>query len=998
MEVKKMNAVQENKNVNIYIGIDLGTTNCKVCFGHVGKDKHFHVENVQIPMFDQNDSLVYQDLLPSFTYFPLNGEEPQVGLKAKLMLQTQSNRVIRSIKSLMGKNLSGEQWRKLFFNGKQYTPSEISALYLKAILNGINYKFNMNINEVIITVPASFDSDMRAATIKAAELAGIKTVDEKGQPINLLLDEPRASLFDFVNQLKTGFMTTLIDLSQPKIVLVYDLGGGTLDVSLHLIKYNEGNEFIDITDLAISRYTNIGGDTFDERLRDYLYEDYIKSKKINEKEYPQSEIESVKAKLFSFAEQFKVRITNRILTQITFNSEQDSRKITEKISPGYVLGNKSYAKELSMEEYEKLMEPLLRKDLKYPTEDSLKQFKPNDDIISPIIDVLNKAYQSDKKIYVPDLILLAGGMTKLPLIKNRLKQFFGKEPVSFLDPDKSVSRGASIYNYYIHHGYKPSTIIAESILFKDQIGLKTLVEAGTVITESKPYVKYFDSKWILSSNTSKRYALNFFRSDEQHPILKRYYELKNTYPKGTPVGVEVTINSQKIMQFKVFIIGPNKQKLEEATIMVDTTITEPIKTIEKKLKMEPHKTNGNQSTSNNLKDRILKLIEKEKLPLSEILKRLEAVNDLNLNKAIQNTLAEMVKNFTVIKTLKEDIPHYIKNNGEVLPNIAQKPPKVKIPLEIVRRMIEEGDRSGILHYDNHTEKSLLQASNKIEISRFILNMLIKKQIQNKALKNELIKFLGNCYLDNNLRTESMDDLIKFQNYLISFLSYAKTYDKLNDRFINTTMRITIEALGKLKMIDKDRRVLKILFELMDDLLFEKINFAIFTTLGKLPADSEIIKELINKFEESKVNIGNIISLLWALGKQCSRENDRPIIVDYFKEMPDKIIDYMMEADHYELIQKCVYCLIEMVSKNVKDPKNQLHEQYSANTIASFQNKNKILANLFKNCPPQRLNEYSRYLSTKQWLDLGINTLSGNILSEEEKDLLFSVRNPEEKDL
>jgi len=176
------------------------------------------------------------------------------------MFSKQPQKVLKSVKSRMGKK------EVLSYDSAEYLPEDASALILSHIKKASKTFFSEEPEDVVITVPASFDTDQREATVLAAKKAGFKTQNDDGSSRNILLDEPRAVIYDFINRQNLGEIPpTLLDFLSPKNVLVYDLGGGTLDVSLHKIFWDDTEKRVDFDDLAVSRYTNIGGDDFDER-------------------------------------------------------------------------------------------------------------------------------------------------------------------------------------------------------------------------------------------------------------------------------------------------------------------------------------------------------------------------------------------------------------------------------------------------------------------------------------------------------------------------------------------------------------------------------------------------------------------------------------------------------------------------------------------------------------------------------------------------------------
>ncbi len=544
------------KSNDFYIGIDLGTTNSSVAWGRVGANNRFNSRLVDMQLLMADDSLEVKQLLPSFVYLPKGQPEPVVGFKAKHMLKTQPSRVIRSVKTKLGK-----AWKKTV-DGVEYTPQVVSSYILKQLLYQIKRTFRVPINDIVITVPASFDSEMRRETLEAAKSAGIKIKNDDGSPRNILLDEPRACLYDFVNRQKLGEIPNhIIDFSTKKTILVYDLGGGTLDVSMHAVNFNQPNDpLVNIDDIAISRFTDIGGDNFDEKLTDILFDKYIQSYDLRLSNYSEIEIELAKTTLFYYAEDFKRIITNDALLRSELYEDYDPNDIKTAIVPGYLLGQHPFSIELSLREYEEMMSEFLAWDIIYPTEATIAQRIGERNLISPIIDVLNKACKKTGKVVKPDLVLLSGGMTKLPMVQKRLEEFFGMAPQTIPDPDKAVSRGASIYHYYLHQGYKPTVIIAEPICIEVKEEktsakiLKELVPAGVML----PY-KSNEFEFKLAKG-KREVTIPFYRSDQSHVLTRRKFKLSRAYPENTRVIAKVSVDSAKVLEFNAWVKGnPSEQ-------------------------------------------------------------------------------------------------------------------------------------------------------------------------------------------------------------------------------------------------------------------------------------------------------------------------------------------------------------------------------------------------------------------------------------------------------
>ena len=411
---KKLNSRSDQPNY--YIGIDLGTTNSVMGWGTLNpQTNHLETKVVEIDMMIERGGRGKRDLLPSCVYFQEEGP-PIVGEYAKTMIG-RVNSVVKSIKSEMG--------RKQFdFDGNTYDPAVISSQILKHLAASAQSFFSFIPDDVVITVPASFDSDMREATIEAAKLAGFRTQEDDGSPRDILLDEPRAALYDFVNrQNKREIPETLIDFHKPQTILVFDLGGGTLDVSLHNVSYQQEQYTLDIEDLAISRYTQIGGDDFDQKLADRFFDAYTDRLPDNLKD---DEINMLKSTFREYAEQAKIDLS----------SEIENGKLMGYFAPESVevaiiqvpFENRVFEYDLTLSEYEEIVGALLASDITLDAVNQLDTLTTCDNIVYPILDVIRKADQKIGRAPSIDAVLLNGGMTKFYIIQKRLETLFGFSP------------------------------------------------------------------------------------------------------------------------------------------------------------------------------------------------------------------------------------------------------------------------------------------------------------------------------------------------------------------------------------------------------------------------------------------------------------------------------------------------------------------------------------------------------------------------------------------
>jgi molecular chaperone DnaK (HSP70) len=544
------------KQTERFVGIDLGTTNTRAQWGREGNNNTLVLYDIDMDMFNEEGGEKVDHVLPSFVYFPYN-EPPIIGPRAKKMMESQPSLVIRSIKTSMGK-----EWEKTI--GKQkLTPAIVSSLILKEIAKGIKKTLNQDIKNVVITVPASFDIDQREETIKAAKLTGFDAQ---------LLDEPRACLYDYVNRIRSGAIAeSVIDFSKEKIVLVYDFGGGTLDISMHKVQFKNPKDFIvAVEDMAISRYTDLGGDKFDERLADHLFQRYLLQYKLKEANLDKFEVESEKTRLFLFAEQYKKQITGKIKQYRDADEEVDYSEIKAKINPGLLFDQHPLSIELSYADYMKLMADYLGVDLKYPTEATINQHIGEHNLISPILDVLRKVYQKENRIVKPDLILLSGGMTRLQMVQERLEKFFAVRPISISDPDMAVSRGASIFHYYLAKGYKPNPILSDPIYLKvvddkHETKSKCLVDAGVVLPKEASFS-------FLLTDPSHMKVWFYKDAEMKYKLAERRFTLTKAYPIGTSIMTKIRVDENKIATFDARV----KENLtEKVTMAIDTKVIVP---------------------------------------------------------------------------------------------------------------------------------------------------------------------------------------------------------------------------------------------------------------------------------------------------------------------------------------------------------------------------------------------------------------------------------------
>ena len=344
------------------IGIDLGTTNSCVSVMEGG-------EATVIPNAEGHRTT------PSVVAFSKTGER-MVGQVAKRQAVTNPDRTISSIKREMGSDY------KVTIDGKKYTPQEISAMILQKLKADAEAYLGGTVSEAVITVPAYFNDAQRQATKDAGKIAGLE--------VKRIINEPTAAALAYG-----------IDKESEQKIMVYDLGGGTFDVSVLEI----GDGVIEV--LATAGDTRLGGDDFDKCVTDYLVEEFKKAEGVD-----LSGDKVAMQRLREAAEKAKcdlsgVTSTNVNLPYITADAN----------------GPKHLDVTLTRAKFNELTHHLVERTM------------------APVRQAL-----SDAGLSVNDLskVLLVGGSTRIPAVQEAVKSFTGKDPFKGINPDECVAVGAAI--------------------------------------------------------------------------------------------------------------------------------------------------------------------------------------------------------------------------------------------------------------------------------------------------------------------------------------------------------------------------------------------------------------------------------------------------------------------------------------------------------------------------------------------------------------------------
>lgn len=454
--------INNEEHNDLCVGIDLGTTNSVLATVNLKANGDIVSKVVDLPRaVDVYNSAAGKArlntqkklLLPSCVYYrEEHGYEPLVGDFAKNQYALRPHLVAKSIKSQMGsahaEGLADEIMDK--------TPAQVSARILQHMLREASKIYRTEIKDAVITVPANFDSVMCQATRDAAALAGIQVTNKDGSERAVLLSEPNAVIYDLINQVQNGEISNhIIDLNSEKNVLVFDLGGGTLDITMHKIKRREDcSDVLKVDEIATNRYTLLGGDDFDQAIANVMFEHYQRQYAT----YPevvrklQQEKKAIMPQLLNYAEELKLELSERQRADSDYAAADDFSWYDEKFDVGGNMGGigYSYDDSFTQEDVEKILQPFMGQSLQFADYKKIDSLQDTKNIIYPILDVLQKSAAKLAGEVKVDAVIVNGGMSKFYMVINRLREFFGLEPIVALDPDQAVARGAAVYHYYLH--------------------------------------------------------------------------------------------------------------------------------------------------------------------------------------------------------------------------------------------------------------------------------------------------------------------------------------------------------------------------------------------------------------------------------------------------------------------------------------------------------------------------------------------------------------------
>ena len=590
------------------IGIDLGTTNSAVAVVEAGKPKVIH-------------SAEGRNIIPSV----VDITKRIVGDVAKRQMIVNPKTTIFSIKRLMGRKYKDPEVQRdikwlpydikegrdgmamVSIEGHDYTPQEISATILGKIKADAEAYLGGKVEKAVITVPAYFDDSQRQATKQAGEIAGLQ--------VERIINEPTAAALAYG-----------LEKSHAHTIAVYDLGGGTFDISI--LELGEGVFEVKAT----NGDTHLGGDDFDAKILDYLAEEFKKENGIDVKNDRQA-----LQRLRDAAEKAKIELSTTTEAEISIPYLTADQT-----------GPKHLQLKLSRAKLESIVGELVEK------------------TIGPVKACLKDAKLDPKNV---DEVILVGGMTRMPLVVQKVKEFFGKEPHKGINPDEVVAVGAAVQGAVLSGEMKEMVLLDVTPL---TLGIETLGGVSTALIPRNTTIPTSKSE-IFSTASDNQTSVEINVLQGERPMASDNKSLGRFIldgippaPRGVPqVEVAFDLDANGILNVRAKDKATSKEqsiKITGSTGLTDEEIQRMTKEAEEHVKED--EARKEEIETRNKADALVYQAERalkdagDKVPAdvkSEVEEKIKAVKDIQAAGPVDEVRAKTEELSSVLSKIGESM-------------------------------------------------------------------------------------------------------------------------------------------------------------------------------------------------------------------------------------------------------------------------------------------------------------------------------------------------------
>lgn len=532
----------------LYVGIDLGTTNSTVSVIQTDelwlRNPIEQLRSIPILQYDENFNITREMYtLPSYFYCRVDKDKRSVytGEWAKKIYATGNMpmNTFTGVKTRIG----GESMVVIPGNDGvddlQLDMTQCSAILLKTMKHSIEEQFHQAIDHLVVTVPAAFNSDERQATKEAIEIAGFTNFH--------ILDEPAATLLYFINNGDGSLMQSSLDLNG-KNVMIYDIGGGTLDICIARLEEDESNfEYtsmkVDI--ISRSKRADLGGNDFDRYLGAYFLSEFEnRTAKISTR--PEADQNKIIARVVSQAERYKIEMNNKLKEHL----DNPRRLKRDVMTPEFEVIDGQFVQGINLdkETLEDVYTDLLK--------DSGRQ-----NILRPVKESIQNADNLKKEDI--SLIILTGGMSNFYVVEETLRAYFGSSTeIITVDTTTSVSKGAAIDAY----NFLPDNIdlkkmeledrLSEDIFIRTNDGFQKLVSRADIREKrTGEFVYTVPEEHMTSLPIFLFYGLDPSFPEDFTQIAGRVVYFNRMYKKGERVTLKWNIDQNGVITIAVDEFG-----------------------------------------------------------------------------------------------------------------------------------------------------------------------------------------------------------------------------------------------------------------------------------------------------------------------------------------------------------------------------------------------------------------------------------------------------------